>query len=187
MIQIRNECMALYCHKNGCGLALLDVIRGTRWVLDEKTLVFRPDMKPLVPVEAKAEGGDRLVATYKAGEIPVHIIYVLKDGYVEIRLPVPETDETGLITLPGSFYPGGEKLKLILPIMQGMQWDGRGDAFKQVLREASHIGFSMPFIGYMGKSGDFVYSGNEGRCALVDGKGRIGQVLGIQCTGCIPG
>jgi hypothetical protein len=44
-------------------------------------------------------------------------------------------------------------LQLLLPIMQGMLWDGRGPEFTALRGEGSHLGFSMAFVGYMGDSG----------------------------------
>lgn len=158
MICIKNSAAGIYCSENGRGLALVDRNRGTRWVMDEKTLVYGPDRKPLVPFAANAEGQDKLVIAYRAGEISVQVIYEIKDKYVEVRLPVPEKDETGEISLAGSFIPAGEDMKLLLPIMQGMLWDGRGEAFNWTLREACHLGFSMAFIGYMGESGGLLFT-----------------------------
>jgi hypothetical protein len=36
--------------------------------------------------------------------------------------------------------------------MQGMLWDGKGPAHSALRAEAGHLGFSMPFLGYLGQS-----------------------------------
>ena len=55
----------------------------------------------------------------------------LPDG-VEVRLAPPESAEIEAVSMPGSFSPEGEKKKLLLPIMQGMLWDGRGEHLSHV-------------------------------------------------------
>ncbi len=57
------------------------------------------------------------------------------------------------VSLPGGFAPETGPHKLLLPIMQGMLWDGRGPAFDAVRAEGSHFGFSMAFVGTLGDRG----------------------------------
>jgi hypothetical protein len=164
MISIQNPILAVACQEDGAGLMLFDKKRGTRWVLDEKSLVYEDGSrstwgsletprKALVPCSAKTDGYNTLTVSYQAGETQLDVRYVLHDEYVEARLPVPTGEVIGYVSLSGSFEPVGEELKLLLPIMQGMLWDGRGPAFEWIRGEASHLGFSMAFAGYLGASG----------------------------------
>jgi hypothetical protein len=164
MISIQNPILAITCQENGAGLILLDKKRGTRWALDERSLVYgdgsrstwgslETPRKALVPCSAKTDGYNTLTVSCQAGETQLDVRYVLHDEYVEARLPVPTGEDIGYVSLPGSFSPVGEELKLLLPIMQGMLWDGRGPAFEWIRGEASHLGFSMAFVGYLGASG----------------------------------
>ena len=158
MITVTGKSMAISCHESGAGLVLIDQIRGTRWRLDEKTSVFGSDLLPLIPCGAKADGPRRLVLSYKAGSIPIFMSYEIKEDYIEIRVPVPGEDSIGRVAMPGSFYSENEELKLLLPIMQGMLWDGRGEDFSELLREGGHGGFTMAFIGYLGKTGGLLFT-----------------------------
>ena len=142
MITVQNNTCAITCQENGAGLVLLDIKRGTRWALDEKSLVYGNDVQgirtPLIPCQAQTDGYDSLLVSYQAGEAPLDIRYILRDEFIEVRLPAPTRADIGYISLPGSFMPVGEKLKLVLPIMQGMLWDGRGPAVDLIRGEGSH-------------------------------------------------
>jgi hypothetical protein len=164
MLTLQNQAMILCCEENGHDLALIDRRRGTRWLLDENSLCYGaasrsiwggPDVDPLplIPLAARREPDHTLTINYQAGELSLEMIYELFAGYVEVRLPVPTAGEIGLVSLPGSFMPQAERLKLLMPIMQGMLWDGRGPAFSQVRGEGSHLGLSMAFFGYLAERG----------------------------------
>lgn len=157
MLIASNENISILCSKNGYDLTLVDSKRGTRWVLDKKTLAYGEELKQLIPFHAEIEGNARLVISYKAGSIILKLIYELKNEYVEIRMPVP-VGNLGRISFPGSFFPEGEKMKLILPIMQGMLWNGQGEPFFRFYGEAAHMGFSMPLVGYMAQSGGLLFT-----------------------------
>jgi hypothetical protein len=160
MIKIanRSQDLAVTCRENGTGLSIVDGARDTHWVLDEKTLVYGDGadlavQRPLAPVAARLVPGDAMVVTYKAGSIPVDCRYTLHEDHVRIEMAALSSDAVRSISLPGSFLPAGESLKLLLPIMQGMLWDGRGPAFSAIRGEGSHVGFSMAFAGYMASRG----------------------------------
>lgn len=154
---IKNEKFGIHCLENGRGLALADLARGERWELDEKTLVYGEGKAPLVPLRAFSDAGT-VTVEYLAGDARLSYVYALNDGYVEVRLPVPEKEEIGQLSFPGSFLPEAGRRKFLLPVMQGILWDGRGEPFEWTLREAGHIGFTMPFIGCMGESGGLLFT-----------------------------
>jgi hypothetical protein len=164
MISLRNGTYALSCRDGGAGLVLHDLKRGADWALDEKSLVYEDAAadpaaaaasrrKPLLASGAQIIHGDTLVISYWAGEISLDVHYVLHEEFIEVNLPAANSGQLTYVALPGSFSPQGEPLKLLLPIMQGMLWDGRGPAFEWVRGEGSHLGFSMAFAGYLGSKG----------------------------------
>ena len=102
---------------------------------------------------ARSDDPGTLIVSCRAGAMNLDLAYTLHEGYVEVRLPVPMEGDIGLVSLPGSFTPQGEHLTLLLPIMQGMLWDGHGRAFSQIRGEGSHLGFSMAFAGFLGERG----------------------------------
>lgn len=166
MITIQNENVVITCYENGQALALTDKKRGTRWVLDPHSLGYgdagtvrggyhepQTDPKPLLPDGAHAENPGELVVGYKAGEAHLEIVYALRTDHVEVRMVVPASSEIGFATLPGSFQPENERLKLLLPIMQGMLWDGRGPELNAMRADGGHVGFSMSFVGFLAERG----------------------------------
>jgi len=152
MITISNDNLAVVCHESGHGLTLVDVRRSVRWSLDEQTLVWGnsadlSQRQPLVPLQASSTDRQTLALIYRAGETELHITYTLHDTHLEVRFPPPPADDLQFTALPGSFIPNEPHHRLLLPIMQGMLWDGRGPAFDMVRAEDSHFGFSMAFLG----------------------------------------
>ena len=164
MVSIQNENVVVICEPDGHGLTILDKKRWTRWSLDERTLVFgkdpRPDfsqggergLKRLQPTRASA-AGDALAVSYQAEDVPVEVVYRLTDEYVQVEVSGQLPESVGYLALPGSFQPEKERLQVLLPIMQGMLWDGKGPEINDLRGEAGHLGFTMPFIGYLGTSG----------------------------------
>ena len=152
MIAISNENLAVVADESGHGLTIVDVRRNVRWSLDERTLVWgnSADLsrrQRLVPLQAGSTDHETLALTYRAGETELQITYTLHDTYIEVRFPPPPADNLQFAALPGSFIPDEPHHRLLLPIMQGMLWDGRGPAFDIVRAEGSHLGFSMAFLG----------------------------------------
>lgn len=166
MQTIRNEAAAVTADETGRGLRLMDMKRGTVWLLDESSAKWGrritkdenatdegiAALQALVPVAASVQG-DSLGVTYSAGGCPVLFRYSLLEDGVEVRLTPPEDGEIEAVSLPGSFLPQGEGMRLLLPIMQGMLWDGRGERLSQVRRSGSHYGFSMQMAGALGETG----------------------------------
>ncbi|HZG74500.1 MAG TPA: hypothetical protein VEZ72_01465, partial [Paenibacillus sp.] len=160
MLNVRNESVALYCQEDGSGLACVDVARGTRWALDEETVVYatknddgKLDWRKMRPLRAERTDAGSLRLTYGAGEDEVDVTYRVQPDYIEIVQSGQVSDRIQAYALPGSFVPAGEKLQFVLPIMQGMLWKGKGDPFEWKLDEGRHGGYSMPLAGYLGESG----------------------------------
>jgi hypothetical protein len=154
MIRLRGAKIDLICAGNGQGLSIVDRRRRVQWRLDAATSVYGvgEDLTqrfPLHPVGARALGTDTLVLTYRAGTTHLDMLYALRDDHVEILMPTPASDDVQFVSFPGSFAPDGAHHRLLLPIMQGMLWDGRGASFDTVRSEGAHTGFSMSFVGYL--------------------------------------
>lgn len=157
-MRIANERIALECRDDGGGVVLEDRRRGQRWRLDEDSLVAgpaagdTPDPATARAVPAGAVGdGDTLTLELRAGAVGARLVFALRANHVEVRCaPAPGL---GLVSLPGSFCAEDGSAQLLLPIMQGMLWDGRGDAFDLVKPESSHTGFTMAFTGWLGGRG----------------------------------
>lgn len=160
MIALENHLVTIVCNEDGSSLAIIDKHRWTRWALDYQTLVFGRDCageftryrfgadQRLVPQKAEVIN-DALQLTFQAGTSSLVMRYHLDDQGIEVRLPLPVPEGVGYVSLPGSFVAQGEKNQLLIPIMQGMLWDGKGPEINALRGEAHHMGFSMPILGYL--------------------------------------
>jgi hypothetical protein len=175
MVSIQNNSFQITCREDGRELSLLDRQRGVRWLLDEQTVVYHgvstspwggydTPPRPMRPHSARIAEDGKLAVTYLAGDLPLEITFRLEKEYIEVILDgASETLSNknnlaggapiGAVSLPGCFSPEGEHMRLLLPIMQGMLWDGRGPAFNQYRPEGSHTGFSLAFSGCLGQKG----------------------------------
>jgi len=158
MITLSGEQLAISCEENGHELALLDVRRRVRWRLDRSSLIWGKSedlaqRKCLVPTAARKTDSHTLTLTCVAGETELQFTYTLHDSHVEVSITPPPAGDLQFVSLPGSFVPDDPDHHLLLPIMQGMLWDGRGPAFDLVRAEGSHLGFSMAFVGALSSRG----------------------------------
>ena len=156
--QVTNQALSLCCEEDGSGLTLLDRQRDVRWRLDEETLVYGTggDLRQchaLRLVAARIVGEDALLVVLRAGDRELEMCYHLRADHVELRLPPPAAADIRCVSMPGSFVPEGETPRLLIPIMQGMLWNGRGEPFEAIHGESGHTGFSMPFVGYLATRG----------------------------------
>ncbi len=185
MLAIRNANLGVFCLESGVGLSIVDYRRGTRWTLDENSLVYgdidnaggrRARLNPLTPVKGEIAGENKLKLTYGAGAGVVNMIYTLCPDYVEVLMPANIWEETGLVSLPGSFNPTDGNKKHIIPIMQGMLWDGRGEPFESRFSEAAHHGFTLAMFGVLGAKGGLLCAAETADdCLWWLGKGERGR------------
>ncbi len=169
----------LTLHVEGPELWLEDGPRGQRWTLDPASAVWGgPDAVegagPLHRLEFESAGqrGDCLYQNFRAGEIPVSLEYRLSKGRVTVTLLPVEGGGLECVSLPGAFHgqPAGEKL--LLPIMQGMLWQGGGAACDKRVTSRHHDGFSMAMAAVLGQRGGLVMAAGEG---LADAAWRYGK------------
>lgn len=163
MLCIRNDNIEISCHENGRGLAILDIKRGTRWILDEKTQVYaikgdENQLQYLQPLKSEIIQGEMIAIKFMVLGRETEIFYILHEDYVEVRLIASPNEEIAFISMPGSFIPEGEQEKILMPVMQGMLWEGGGKPFQAYLRESGHGGFSMAMMGYLGVSGGLLFA-----------------------------
>lgn len=163
---IKNSAVAVSVEENGRALKMMDLKRGTVWVLDEASIMWSgcivhndyptsegiASMKTMQPVST-SEADNVLQVTYEAGGFPVTYTYFLLADGVEVHLAPPDSKEIEALSMPGAFHPENEPMKLLLPIMQGMLWDGKGEPLNRMCRSGSHLGFSMQMFGVLGKTG----------------------------------
>ena len=168
MLSIQNELITLTCTEDGQNLSIVDSITREEWTLDRDRLVYgsvdqaegrKAELKPMVPASATLQSADSLVITYQAGDHPIRMIYTLLPDCLEVVMPADVSAEIGLVSFPGSFNPTSGSKKYILPVMQGMLWDGRGEPFETRFHEAGHSGFSMAMFGILAENGGLLFAG----------------------------
>jgi hypothetical protein len=161
------------CKENGKGVTIYDYTNDQLWALSDGGAVFscerdteegRFNYEPLCPVKAILSEENSISITYKGAwdkqTYSLGIQYKLRKDYVEITLMGGLPKEIQAVSLPGSFIAAGSSVskqknieKYLMPIMQGMYWDGRGGDFDWQLQEATHGGFGMPMYGLIGDTG----------------------------------
>jgi len=157
--KLANDRVMVLASEDGRTLRIVDLVRGTVWEQDGRSLFAESTSdratkrESLRPCGAKAAGAHGIEIDYETDNARARLSLSLRDDGVVARMPLPEQGHVTSLTLPGSFVPVSEPRKYLLPIMQGMLWDGRGEAFELDLHEAWHMGFSMPMFGCMGSSG----------------------------------
>ena len=155
MIIIKNESIGLYVNEDGHGLHIDDLIRGVSWELDEETCVYEAASGRQTAKAEKAEITDNAIICYWNGEGEIFkTIWRLYEGYLEVTLDA-NLERIKAVALPGSFKTEGS-VNYLLPIMQGMYWNGKGEDFEQTFQEAGHIGFTMPMFAKLVESGGFL-------------------------------
>lgn len=184
MLTISNERIALSCQEDGHGLTLHDLVHNEVWLLDEQTLVCAHggagDLQtiPLIamkPLQAQTDEQHSLTITLHAGLQPVKLQFRIEANYVEVTYPVQDSHLIAL-SMPGSFQPQNGQAEYLLPIMQGMRWDGRGEAHQKRYGEASHGGFTMAMYGVLGaRSGLAVMAETADDCLWWTGKDDLGR------------
>lgn len=164
-MRIENANLWVDCDEAGKSLTIHDRVRNQAWTLVEDGVVFSLDKEPdsgkysyaqLSPVSAKQTDGG-IAVTYEGACQGAHYSletrYSLGEDYIEVTLPGDIPPEIQAVSLPGTLAPGSGEAKHLLPIMQGMYWDGRGGDFEWSVPEGSHGGFSLAMFGMIGETG----------------------------------
>ena len=156
MIVIENKIIQIQITKNGDKITITDKHRNNVWIHDCKSMQYKvsgdPEYRNMKPVRADREN-NIIRVVYKCGDDIVAYEYHLLEDCVEVRLQSHSHGTGEAFPMPGSFNPVGNAKKYLLPIMQGVLWDTRGEAFDTTYREAAHVGFSMAMFGCTGEKG----------------------------------
>lgn len=184
MLSIINDVLKLTVSANGRGLSITDLKRQQKWCLDEESLMYSTeasfDLLPMYPVSAQ-KSENRISIVYLAGEERILLDYILNKDCVETVLSHKMSDSIKAVTLPGSFFPEHGEPKYLLPIMQGMYWDGKGGSFEEKYHEAGHTGFSMHMFGMLGVCGGMLVEAETyDDCLWWVGKGKRTWAANLQ-------
>jgi hypothetical protein len=160
MIELRAGTIVFSIGENGKDISIHDELRGSHWILDSATCVWakagesgNTAFESLVPTKATKTGAGSATVTYIAGGVEIDFLYSVTEDYIGVQLPAEIHSDVGSVSLPGSFTSSDTRTRFLLPIMQGMLWDGRGDAFETVRRDGEHTGFSMAMYGCLADRG----------------------------------
>jgi hypothetical protein len=163
MLELSNDRCSLVCDSSTGQFELHDRKRNVTWRLDEMTRSYSvgesgPRRLP-TGVYSDAFGGRAIHEEFQLpGALVTYVWELLEDGVrVTLESDTP-ADDIRLISLPGSFRADGVATRLAVPIMQGLLYDGRGEAFEEIHRHGGHAGFSMSMAGYLTDRGGLLLS-----------------------------
>lgn len=146
-MEVKNNSIKITVNEYDGMTELFDLKRNVKWRLDTATLLR--DGEPLTYREVQVDG-DTVIVTYSN----VSYNYTLHDDNVEITMTATDAKS---VTMPSSMLPNSDKRQYLLPIMQGMLWNGDGTAFESHRGEAGHHGFSMPMYAVLTDGGGYLY------------------------------
>jgi len=154
LIRVTNGRLTLACDPHSGQLTVRDESRDISWRLDERTRTYcrKPGdpPEPLGKGTFAAAGQSAIQETFDLGSIEISILWELMDDCVAVTLDADGAQGCLFaVSLPGSFVPEGAKVSLAIPVMQGLAYDGRGEAFESTLAYGGHYGLSMAMLGYL--------------------------------------
>ncbi len=173
MIQIRNKNVIITAKEPGY-LCVTDLKRQAEWILEENSLLFGGSilrdeetdeaavsaLERMTFYEAAKRNAD-LCMIYSAGDRLVEYRYsLLPDGF-EVRLVAESAGDLETLSMPGSFAPICCGKKFLLPVMQGMQWEGKGPNLDRFCRNGQHLGFSMQMYGILSRYGGLLCASDD--------------------------
>lgn len=176
-MHVSTETLLLTVADDGSGLALTDLFRAETWHLDEVRLVYSEGtleagggraLKPLRPVSAGllSESVIRLEAAAgdSASNSGLRICFdlTLADDHLQVTLRPEVESSVAMVAPPCAFAPASGAKRYVLPIMQGMLWDGRGGDFEERRGDGGHTGFSMAMMGTLGERGGLLMTAETG-------------------------
>lgn len=179
-MRISNDKIWINCEENGKTITICDCRNQQLWELSKGDVVFngqRDQEKALEglkfqyasmqPTDAVQLGDSVIHVAYEGlwqgVSYTLQIHYELFDDYVEVTLPAGNLpSEIQGVSLPGSFKPAAQEARYLIPIMQGMYWDGRGEDFDWSIKEGSHGGFSLAMFGMLGETGGLLITAECG-------------------------
>ena len=193
VITLTNKLIELNCAEDASRVVLRDRARDASWYMNRDRMVYggkdgaggrATPLKRLKPLRARKTDDGVLTLAYSADGDEICIMLSLLTDCVEITIPAFESRSVGVVSMPFAWEMcdgrgdcddigarRGCGKKYLLPIMQGMLWDGRGDAFEHRRGDGEHVGFSMAMFGILGeKSGLLLTAESADDCCWWFGK-----------------
>jgi len=174
MVFIKNDNVRIEAAPSG-QIYAKDLKRGANWRLEECSLLYGwnilkneftnqaavRELKSMAVKHAALINDNEMQVFLDAGGAEISYVYsLLPDGF-EVRLKLNNTDGIETFSMPGSFTPENGGKKLILPVMQGMLWDGRGEDVGDICANGGHGGFSMQMYGVLSDKGGLLCAAEE--------------------------
>lgn len=162
MQTIENEHLRLAVGDDGRGLQLIDLARRCVWRLDDARCGYRPveeaeGLAPFTHSHARRED-EAIRISHQTPQGPVDFVWRLEADHVRVTL---QTRVRGLtsIALPGSFQPAEGRLRLALPLYQGLLIDRGRAAWQARLGHHGHFGLNMAMAGFIAERSDGPHAG----------------------------
>ena len=156
-------------------LIAMDLKTETAWLLEKESLkcggaILHDEsaseelygaLNKMRVVSAEVLNDNAMKLRCSSGGSEIEYIYSLLPGGFEARLIAGTCGGYETVSLPGSFTPKAGPKKILLPIMQGMLWDGSGENVRGICSSGSHHGFSMQMYGLLAKNCGLVCAADE--------------------------
>ena len=156
------------------GLIATDLQRNTAWQLEPHSTQYggnilknenptpeADNLKTMPQTRAVKLNDHQLQLFYNAAGAELSYIYTLLPDGFEVRLLLHNTANIQAVSLPGSFAPVQGPKKLLIPIEQGMLWDGRGPDISHFARLGGHGGFTMQMYGVLAQEGGLLCAAQD--------------------------
>lgn len=161
MICVENSLLRIQVQETGTDLQLIDKQRGQVWLHDLSTMKYFDALdkqpKSMEPISASADHS-ALEIRYRADSQVVIYQFQLNGDFLEVTLKSDGLEQPYNYPLPGSFKPAGKACSFVLPIMQGMYWNTKGEPFDTIYHENGHGGFDMAMFGCIGTYGALLHT-----------------------------
>lgn len=167
MLSLESPAVRLTIADDGVKVTLEDIRRGCRWRLDPSARVFRRSAdqpttsavaehtsapaQPLPPGEARRQGS-AIVCTHKTPGGVLRFTWHVAQDHIAVGLEA-DADGVDFAALPGSFVPEEGRPRALLPIYQGVLFQGGSDLWEEGARPGGHSRWSMAMGAMLGRSG----------------------------------
>jgi len=155
-------------------IKITDLQRNTIWQLEDCSLQYGgsivkneniiPEsdrLKNMTFICANIVNENSLQIFFDAGGAKISYMYTLLPDGFQVRLLLDNTQNIETISMPGSFAPTIGAKKLLLPLFQGMLWDGRGPDVSRFVHIGGHSEFSMQMYGVLAENGGLLCASEE--------------------------
>lgn len=152
VVHLENALMRLSVGSTPGSIILEDRKRQMRWILDPPTYTRAADPVPRyrLPSPDVCREGDALITTYFPQEGAIQIRWELGKDHVKVLLTSASLTVDS-IDLPGTFRPARGSAQLLVPVYQGILYQGGDTPWEDVREGGGHERLSLSLLALLGE------------------------------------